>query len=375
MSLTQGDPLPNVNTRTDQTTTAPGYYTGYLSDLAKAGQTAVAADPTKLVAGFSDLQQQGQAAVPGAATAYKPGLVAAGQTANTAAGGLTPENIQALMNPYTSNVVDEMGRLQQQNIQRNVMPGLKAAFAGTGSSGSQRFANATGQTMADMQSNLTGQQYGALNTGYNNAVNADLQNLQLQNNAAKTQADIAGQEQNLGLTGATSMMNTGAQQQALEQAKIDAPLKQATNVAQLLRGYTVPTATSQQYTGPMPGAYSASPLSQLAGLASLFASSGGGTSAVNGLTNWYKQTFPSSAGGSGSTTATHNNTIDANGNPVNPSGGNTVVNDPLGGGTDADYSGINTGPDLSGIDMGGGGETTYYGDDPYYPGGDGYTGP
>jgi len=293
MSLTQGDPLPNVNTTTTQTTTAPAAYTGYLNDLAKAGQTALTADPTKLVAGFTDLQKQGQAAVPGAATAYQPGLTAAGNTASTAAGGLTPENIQALMNPYTHNVVDEMGRLQQQNIQRNVMPGLKAAFAGTGGSGSQRFANATGQTMADMQSNLTGQQYGALNTGYNNAVNADLQNLQLQNNASKTQADIAAQEQNLGLTGATAMMNTGAQQQALQQAKIDAPLKQATNAAQLLRGQTVPTSTSQTYNGPMPGAYSASPLAQMAAMATLFASGSNGTSAIKGLTDWYKQTFPS----------------------------------------------------------------------------------
>ena len=34
--------------------------------------------------------------------------------------------------------------------------------------------------------------------------------------------------------------------------------------------------------------------------------------------------------------ATYQNTIDANGNPVNPSGGDTVVNDPLGG----DYSSV-----------------------------------
>jgi hypothetical protein len=286
-SLTQGSPLPDVKTTTQQDTTAPGYYTNYLSNLASAGNTATAIDPTKMVAGFDALQTTGFGQVQPAAEAYKTGLTAAQDTAKTAAGGLTAENINALMNPYTTGVVDEMGRLQQQNIQRNVLPGLKAAFAGTGGSGSQRFANVTGQTMADMQANLTGQQQGALSQGYGQALQAALQNLQLQNQAATTQGNLAGQEQNLGLTGAQAMLNAGAQKQAFEQAKIDAPLKQATNAAALLRGYNVPTSTTQKYAGPMPGAYSASPLQQIAGLATLFASPAGGTSAGAGVTNFF----------------------------------------------------------------------------------------
>lgn len=288
MALTQGAPLPDVKTTTQQDTTAPSYYTNYLSNLASAGNTATAIDPTKMVAGFDALQTTGFEKVQPAAEAYKTGLTAAQDTAKTAAGGLTAENINALMNPYTTGVVDEMGRLQQQNIQRNVLPGLKAAFAGTGGSGSQRFANVTGQTLADMQANLTGQQQGALSQGYGQALQAALQNLQLQNQAATTQGNLAGQEQNLGLTGAQAMLNAGAQKQAFEQAKIDAPLKQATNAAALLRGYNVPTSTTQQYTGPMPGAYSASPLQQIAGLATLFASpTTGGTSAASGVTNFF----------------------------------------------------------------------------------------
>jgi hypothetical protein len=284
-SLTQGSPLPDVNTTTTQTTTAPDYYTSYLNDVAKAGQTALSTDPSKLVAGFSGLQQQGINAVTPAATSYQPGLSAAEQTASTVAGGLNPQNIQALLNPYTQNVVDEMGRVQQQNIQRNVLPGLKAAFAGTGGMGSTRFANATGQTLADMEANLLGQQTGALQKGYSDATTAALQNLSLQNQAATTQGNLAAQEQNLGLTGAQAEINAGAMEQAQEQAKIDAALKNATNAASLMRGYTVPTSTTQKYTGPMPGAYSASPLQQAAGLASLFASGAGGTSAAAGVGN------------------------------------------------------------------------------------------
>jgi hypothetical protein len=250
-------------------------------------------DPSKMVAGFSDLQKTGFGNVQPAAEAYKPGLSAAENTANTVAGGLNSNNINALMNPYTSNVVDEMARLQQQNVQRNVLPGLKAAFAGTGGSGSQRYANATGQTLADMQANLTGQQQGALSSGYTQALQAALQNLQLQNQGAITQGNLAGQEQNLGLTGAQAELNAGAQKQALEQAQIDAPLKQATNAASLLRGYNVPTSTTQTYKGPMPGAYSASPLQQIAGIATLFGSGTNGTSPVQGLTDFYKKYFSS----------------------------------------------------------------------------------
>jgi hypothetical protein len=38
------------------------------------------------------------------------------------------------------------------------------------------------------------------------------------------------------------------------------------NFANLLRGFTVPTTQSQTFTGPIPGAYSNSPLAQIAGL-------------------------------------------------------------------------------------------------------------
>ena len=161
-SLGQGSPLPDVQTTTTQATEAPSYYTNYLSNLAQAGQTATAMDPTKTVAGFTDLQQKGFAGLPTAATAYQPGLTAAGKTAADVAGGISSEDIAGFMNPYTSSVVDEMGRLTQQNMQRNIIPGLKGAFVGTGGGMSKRFADVTGQTLADIQKTLTGQQMGAL---------------------------------------------------------------------------------------------------------------------------------------------------------------------------------------------------------------------
>jgi hypothetical protein len=279
-----GTIAPSVDTTKTTGTTAPSYYTNYLTDIAKAGQTAVGMPANNMVSPLTAMQTQGYAAVPGAATAYQPQLGAAEATAGDVAAGITPDKINQFMNPYTHNVVDEMARLQQQNIQRNVMPQMKAGFVGSGGLGGQRYANATGQTMADMQSNLTGQQYGALSSGYQSAVQNALNEGQMQNQAGQLQSQLAGQEQNLGLTGAGAMTKAGAEQQAYNQAIIDAPLKQATNAAALMRGYQIPTSATETFHGPIAGTYGLSPLSQVTGLGALIGSGMSGTTNAAGAT-------------------------------------------------------------------------------------------
>jgi len=283
-SIFEGSAPPSVDTTKTTATTAPQYYTDYLSDLSKAGTTALGADPLKLVAGFDEMQTNAFTGLPTAASAYTTGLGNAEATANTAAAGATPTTIQNFMNPYTKNVVDEMARLQQQNIQRNLMPSLKAGFVGTGGLGGQRYANALGQTAADWQSNLLGQQGKALETGYSGALQAALQQAQQQAQAAQVQGQLAGQEQTLGLAGNKALQEAGAQKQALEQAKINAPLVQASNVSKLLQGQTIPTTSTEKYNGPWT-TYQPSPLSQIAGLGTLFASGANGTSAATGVMN------------------------------------------------------------------------------------------
>lgn len=289
MSITQGAPLPDVTVTTTRADTAPDYYTGYLSSLAQAGQTGMGAG----VAPLTQLQQQGYGQVPGAAEAYKPGLAAAEETARSAAGGLDAARIQSLMDPYRQNVVDEMARLQQQNIQRNVLPGLKAGFVGQGALGSQRYAGALGQSLAEMQANLTGQQYGALSKGYSEALRAALDEAQLQNEAAKTQLGLAKGAQEMGLTGAGALTKAGAEQQAFEQAKIDAALKNATTAAGLLRGFQIPTTQTEKRVGPMAGAYGLSPLQQATGLIGLIGSGAAGTAGDRLKNLWEKVISPS----------------------------------------------------------------------------------
>jgi hypothetical protein len=271
MSLFQGTAPPNVDTTKSTATTAPGYYTDYLSGLAGAGQQALAKSPAELVAGFSPLQQQAFGNVQNAATSYQPQLAAAQATAGLGAQGITQQSIQNYMNPYAQNVVGEMGRLNQQNLSQNLLPNLKAGFVGTGAGGSQRNAGALAQFLAQNQANLTGQQSGELSKGYTSALGAAQQQAQLQNQAAQIQGQLAQQQQQLGLAGNKAIMDAGAQQQALDQSRINAPLVQAGNVAQLMRGYTIPTTSTEKYSGPA-AAYGPSPLAQISGLGTLLGS-------------------------------------------------------------------------------------------------------
>jgi len=279
---------PSVTTTDTQATTSPDYYTNLMSGLSTAGMQAMA-NPNQ-VAPLTAMQNTGYSQVPTAAGAYQPGLTAAEQTAKTSAAGAAPQ-ISAFMNPYTTNVVDEMARLQQQNVQRNLMPQLKAGFVGSGGLGSQRYANAMGQTMSDLQSNLTGQQYGALSSGYKSSVDQALQNVQNQTQAGQLQGNLAEKEQSLGLTGAGALTKAGAEQQAYNQSVIDAPLKTATNVSALLRGYQAPSTVTSTKTGPLSSAYyQGSPLSQTLGIGATLGAGLGTTKTIDPKTGLVTET-------------------------------------------------------------------------------------
>jgi len=279
---------PDVTQKDTTATTSPDYYTNLMSGLSSAGVQAMQ-NPNQ-IAPLTAMQNTGYAQVPTAAGAYQPGLTTAEQTAKTAAAGAAPQ-INSFMNPYTTNVVDEMARLQNQNVQRNVMPQLKAGFVGSGALGSQRYANAMGQTASDLQSNLTGQQYGALSAGYKSAVDQALQNVQNQTQAGQLQGNLAEKEQSLGLTGAGALTKAGGELQAYQQSLIDAPLKTATNASALLRGYQAPSTVTSTKTGPLSSAYyQGSPLSQTLGIGASIGAGLGTTKTTNPITGVVTET-------------------------------------------------------------------------------------
>ena len=288
MSIVQGGPLPNITETTTTKDTSPAGYQTYLENLATAGSgalTKLGADGkpilktgADLVAGYDPMQSLGYNQLQSAVGAYQPGLTAAGQTAGRAAQGITPERIQAFMNPFTTNVVNEMSRLTNQNVERNLLPGLKAGFVGTGGLGSQRYAGALGQSLADIQANLTGQQTGALSAGYGQALKGALDEAQLMNTAAKTQAEIAKQEQELGIAGAGALTKAGAEQQKYQQSLLDAPLSIAKEASGLMRNLTMPVDQTKTAVGPKSkDYYQQSDAQRAAALATFLGSAAKGT--------------------------------------------------------------------------------------------------
>lgn len=300
MSIFQGDPLPNIDTTKVVDTTGPDWYTTYLEGLAKPGTDLLEKTGSELVAPMSDLQTgvldyaKGEDGTGTGLRGYESMLGDAGDTAKLAAAGITPEMIQSFLNPYisgftnaqgvkTPGVVDEMERLQQQSLQRSLIPSLKGAFAGTGGMGSQRMFGAMGQMGADAQANLLGAQTKQMASGYDSALKAAMDQSGLYRNAAETERNLATSELDLKLKELERLYNLGGEEQKLSQAEIMAPLTAATGAANVFSNVKVPSTVSEKASAPIPGAYATSPLAQIAGLGSLFASGTGGTSAASGF--------------------------------------------------------------------------------------------
>ena len=265
--LFQGDPLPDVTTTEQTQATAPEFYTNYLQDIANLGQNAVQQGG---VAGFSPLQQQAFQMAPDVAFAGAGSMSASSQLLGEAGATTVPDVIADYMNPYTSSVVDEMGRLTNRNVQENILPNLGAAAIGSGQFGSRRQSQITGNALRDIQSDLLGKQMQALQQGYTTAGTQAQADLTRALNAGQAFENLGQAQQGLGLAGLKTMSDYGAQQQAQGQKLLDYPMAQSQQFAKLLQGYQMPLGRTTQTTGSE--GYSGSPLSQIAGLGSLVAS-------------------------------------------------------------------------------------------------------
>lgn len=271
MSLFEGKAPPNIETNRTTAATAPQYLTDYLTDLARAGQGQLGIQGKDLVAAPSFLQEKAYQIAPTALVGFQEPMTAATNAATSAAAPLSAQDISQFYNPYEKDVVNRMSEQSALNVQRQMLPQLRAAFGGTGGFGSQRYAGAIGQALGDVQANLLGEQSKYRAAGYQSALDAALRQRGLQTQAAQTLGGIGAQQQAAVTSGLKTLSDLGAQQQAFEQAKIEAPTVRAQNVAQLLRGYTYPTTTTEKYVGPA-NVYQPSPLAQIAGLGALLGS-------------------------------------------------------------------------------------------------------
>ena len=235
-----------------QATTAPQYFTDYLTGLAQAGasQAGVNAqgqyDPTTgaQYVGAQPLQQQafqmagqnvgqfqapitqaeqlatqaGNTSVTGAAQPYlagasqSGGLQAAVPYLNQATQS-PAELAQQYMNPFINTAVQSMSDVAQRNIRNNLTPQATAAAVGSGQFGSQRGAQVQGQVTANAEQDLNSQIQQLLASGYGQALQAGTaQNANLgqlgstAGNLGQQQANLLGQ---LGSTAATAATNQG----------------------------------------------------------------------------------------------------------------------------------------------------------------------
>jgi hypothetical protein len=182
-------------------TTAPSYYTDYLSNLATAGKTAacgaeyVGAQPLQTKA-FQAVCQNFGAQMPAIATGQGYVGQAAGQNVTGAAAPFLQAgtnasplcaakplicqsanlNISCLasqyMSPYIQTAVQGMSDIAQRNIRNNLSPAATAAAVGSGQYGSQRGAQVLGQINAQAQQCLNAQIANMQNQGYAQALQA-----------------------------------------------------------------------------------------------------------------------------------------------------------------------------------------------------------
>ena len=147
-----------------------------------------------------------------------------------------------------------------------------------------------GQTMGDVNTSLLQEQTKARSAGYQSALDAALKEMGGQAQATQALGTLGAQEQQAATTGLKSQADIGAIEQAQNQAMINAPTTMAGNVAQILRGYTYPTTTTETYKGPA-ASYGPSQFQQMLGLGTLV---GSGMNSTN--TGWFDKLGKSVSG-------------------------------------------------------------------------------
>lgn len=286
-----GGTIPqSVTTSTSSQTGLPDWYQEYTraigGEAARLGAQEYQPYTNQRLAELDPLQQGAYDLVNQTQGAYQPWMDKSGAAYDAALAAGTQswtDNTNAYMNPYQSQVIDEMGRLGTRNWNENVLPGLNDQFVGSGQFGSGRNADIVARAGRDFAADLTGQQSNALMTGYNTAFNQF-------NTDATRQATTGGQigqqygalgglEQQLNASQAQLMDATGQTQTNQQQKNLDLALADwntqknydwtnLDRVNSAVRGMQLPIATYATATGPA-NSYAPSPLMQLGSAISL----------------------------------------------------------------------------------------------------------
>jgi len=211
-------------------------------------------------------------------------------TAGTDASGVTSSDISKFYDLNEQNVINEMQRQSDINLQRNLMPALRALGVGTsgGAAGNRRTYDISGQALADVASDLQSKQTAARSAGFKQALEAALKEQGAQASAAGALGQVGAAGSAAAERGIKTLSDVGAADLEYEQSLIDAPLKRSINIGKIMQGYTYPTETTSSKE-ELPSQMSQSPLQQVAGLGTLLASAfpasgtGAGDRAINAI--------------------------------------------------------------------------------------------
>lgn len=294
MSLFEGSAPDPVELSKSSVTKTPEYLTNYLTQLAGAGMGALGTvTPGTLASGdtpatpatvtpftgqqliaerpdfYKNLMTPGEGTLPKLSdlTRYQSPLSTAATTAGYAQ-GVDAADISKFYDLNQQEVINKMQEQSDKNLQRSVLPALKALGISSGQFGSSRIGNIGGQALADIAADLQAQQTAARSKGFQTALDAALKEQGVQQGLVGSLGTVGSAEATAAQNAIKSLSEAGASDLAYEQSLIDAPLKRALNVAEIMRGYQYPT-TIDETKEELPTNFSPSALQQIAGLGTL----------------------------------------------------------------------------------------------------------
>lgn len=373
MALLSSSGLTDVPS-TANVTGPSDYSKPFVNDVLGKGQALLNAPMPQyqgqLTAGTSDIQNQAwkglsNLTLPSTMTTAGQNLLDVGQKAQgvsyTPAGSdFTAQYAQQYMNPYLqASLNPQLEEARRQALITQQGNAAKATSQGAfGGSRQALMDTETQRALGTNLANITGQGY---NAAYDKAMaqfNADqarkiqeaqygsdlgLKGLTAATSANQAAGNIGAQQAQYGLQNLQALATAGNTQQAQEQAALNAqynqyldqrnyPSTMLKNQADLIKSI----GGSQIATYGAKPSFLQSAVGTTAGVADLIKNLTASGKSVPAINSILKSMGINPSTLAPSTAATYNNTVDANGNPVNPSGGDTVVNDPLGG----DYSSV-----------------------------------
>lgn len=257
-----------------------------------------AANPSSSVAGFTPMQQQAMGAtqqvangtdfgnaagVNNAAGSYATNVLNGNTGANPASSAFANFANGSMMNsPYQASAMDAANNAITRAYQTATAPQTASNFEGSGRYGSGAYGQAVSQNQQDLATQLGNTDATLANTMYQQGMGnmlAGAQGLSQQQNAALYAAPNTVNSIN---GAASNLYNMGGNQQALNQAYINAPWQLLNNYSNLIQGqYGGNTTTTTPYytnqlAGGMGGALGGAALAGSMGMNPAYGAAAGG---------------------------------------------------------------------------------------------------